>query len=150
MWELRRVWWFGPFHHAVLEDLPEAAPLILLISFSFISLNTSYPHKFRKLKQCEMKWASARQNLQKGMGAQWRLRSAWASTRSDQSSLSAWRKLGSLATHWAHSEDWSDWADAQANLSLRLAHMPFCWFCHALTQMSVSLIGFSLCFVSAY
>ena len=28
------------------------------------------------------------------------------------SSLSAWRKFGSLATHWAHSEDWSDWADA--------------------------------------
>ena len=25
---------------------------------------------------------------------------------------------------------WSDWADAQADLSLRWAHMPFCWFCH--------------------
>ena len=37
--------------------------------------------------------------------AQRRLRSAWASAQSDQSSLSAWRKLGSLATHWAHSED---------------------------------------------
>ena len=33
-----------------------------------------------------------------------RLRSAWASALSDQSSLSAWRKLGSLATHWAQSE----------------------------------------------
>ena len=33
------------------------------------------------------------------------LRSAWASAQSDQSSLSAWKKLGSLATHWAHSED---------------------------------------------
>ena len=30
----------------------------------------------------------------------------------------------------ADSEDWSDWADAQAGLSLRWAHMPFCWFCH--------------------
>ena len=38
------------------------------------------------------------------------------------SSLSAWRNLGSLATHWAHSEDWSDWADAQADLRLRWAH----------------------------
>ena len=37
--------------------------------------------------------------------AQRRLRSAWASTQSDQSSLSAWKKFGSLATHWAHSED---------------------------------------------
>ena len=44
-------------------------------------------------------------------------------------SLSTWRKLGSLATQWAHSEDWSDWADAQADLSLRWAHS-FCWFCH--------------------
>ena len=25
---------------------------------------------------------------------------------------------------------WSDWADAQADLSLRWAHMSFCWFCH--------------------
>ena len=41
-----------------------------------------------------------------------------------ESSLSAWRKLGSLATH---SEDWSDWADAQADLSLRWANMSVCW-----------------------
>ena len=41
----------------------------------------------------------------KWLCAQRRLRSAWASAQSDQSSLSAWRKLGSLATHWAHSED---------------------------------------------
>ena len=41
-----------------------------------------------------------------------RLRSAWASAQSDQSlccsdesSLSAWRKLESFATHWVHSED---------------------------------------------
>ena len=49
--------------------------------------------------------------------AQRRLRSHWASAQSGQSSLSAWRKLGSLATHWAHSAtlirqggfpDWSE------------------------------------------
>ena len=39
-----------------------------------------------------------------------------------ESSLSAWRKVGSLATHWAHSEDWSDWAD-EAELSLCWAHV---------------------------
>ena len=42
------------------------------------------------------------------------------------SSLPAWRKLESLATHYADSEDWSedwsDWVDAQADLSLRWAH----------------------------
>ena len=30
---------------------------------------------------------------------------------------------------------WSDWADAQADLSLRWAHMPLCWFCHEAAQM---------------
>ena len=45
-----------------------------------------------------------------------------------ESSLSAWRKLGFLATQWAHSEDWSDWADAQADLSLRWAHNHFVGF----------------------
>ena len=62
------------------------------------------------------------------------------------SSLSAWRKLESIVTHWAHSEDsdqtgqmprrrlWSDWVDAQADLSLRWAHMPFFWFCHVAAQ----------------
>ena len=45
-----------------------------------------------------------------------------------ESSLSAWRKLGFLATHWAHSEDWSDWAYAQAYLSLRWVHNHFVGF----------------------
>ena len=79
-----------------------------------------------------------------------------------ESSLSAWRMLGSLATHWTLSEDsdqpghppslirvfavrmknawvlryplnalrrvWSDWADAQADLSLRWAHTQFVGF----------------------
>ena len=35
----------------------------------------------------------------KWLCAQRRVRSAWAFAQSDQSSLSAWRKLGSLATH---------------------------------------------------
>ena len=55
-----------------------------------------------------------------------------------ESSLSAWRNLGPSATHWAHSVDsdqtgwmprlWSDWADAQADLSLRWAHTHFVRF----------------------
>ena len=31
---------------------------------------------------------------------------------------------------------WSDWVDAQADLSLRWAHMSFCWFCHAAAHFS--------------
>ena len=34
---------------------------------------------------------------------------------------------------------WSDWADAQADLSLRWAHMPFCWFCHEVAHISTLL-----------
>ena len=74
-------------------------------------------------------WAAAWQNQQNGMCAQQRLRLAWASAQSDQSSLSAWRKLGPLATHCAQQRLWSVWADAKADLSLHWAHMPFCWFC---------------------
>ena len=40
------------------------------------------------------------------------------------SSLSAWR----LATIWGHSEDWSDWVDAQADLSLCWVHTHFVGF----------------------
>ena len=38
-----------------------------------------------------------------------------------ESSLSTWRKLGSLATHWVHSKD-SD--------QTGLGAQPHCWFCH--------------------
>ena len=31
---------------------------------------------------------------------------------------------------------WSDWADAQADLSLCWALMPFCWFCHGAAHVS--------------
>ena len=44
-----------------------------------------------------------------------------------ESLLSAWRKLGALATHWAHSKD-SDQAGAQADLSLRWGHTHFVGF----------------------
>ena len=53
-----------------------------------------------------------------------------------ESSLSAWRNLGSLAIHWVHSEDWSDRVNAQADLSIHLVHMSFCWFCWAETRIT--------------
>ena len=57
----------------------------------------------------------------------WHVRSAKTQISLDihpvwsESSLSAWRKLRSLAIQSAHSGD--------ADLSLSWAHMPFCWFC---------------------
>ena len=35
---------------------------------------------------------------------------------------------------------WSDWADAQADLSLLWAHTPFCWFCHEAAHFETDLI----------
>ena len=90
----------------------------------------------------------------KWLCAQRRLRSDWASAQSDQSSLSAWRKLGSLATHLAQIED-SDqtgrmprliWVFAGRTVTLLVCHVVAqivlqcntyrrikdkqqCWFC---------------------
>ena len=56
-------------------------------------------------------------------------------SQSDQSSLSSWRNLGSLASHWAHSEDSVETGGCpQADQSLCWAHRSFCWFCHAVAQ----------------
>ena len=67
-------------------------------------------------------WAASWQNQQNGMCAQRRLRSAWASFSYP---LSVQRRL------------WSDGADGQADLSLRWAHMSFCWFCHEAAHLNV-------------
>ena len=53
-----------------------------------------------------------------------------------ESLLSVWGNLGSLATLWSHSEDWSNWADAQAVLSLCWVHTQLCWFCHVPAHIS--------------
>ena len=57
------------------------------------------------------------------------IRSVWS-----ESSLSAWRKLGSLATHWAHSED-SDQTGQMPRLIWVFAAQSFCWFCHQAAQL---------------
>ena len=56
-----------------------------------------YPQKYHisHVMTKPTKWVSTQQ----------RLRSDWAHAQSDQSSLSTWRNLGSLATHWVHSKD---------------------------------------------
>ena len=57
--------------------------------------------------------------------------SAWGSTQSDQSLLSAWRNIGSI--HVVPTEVTVK-TDAQADLSFCWVHMSFCWFCCALAQ----------------
>ena len=41
---------------------------------------------------------------------------------------------------------WSDWADAQADLSLRRAHQSFCWFCHEVAHIySAAMKSYHFC-----
>ena len=49
-----------------------------------------------------------------------------------------------------HSELWSDWADAQADLSLCWVHRSSCWFCHAAAHVIVIPSSFTPlnCFLS--
>ena len=76
---------------------------------------------------CKMNELQHKNHQQKDLCTQWILRLA---------SAVRMKKIWVLtATHWVHSEDWSDWVDAQADLSLHWAHRSFCWFCHASAQM---------------
>ena len=76
------------------------------------------------------------------MCAQRRLWSDWASAQSDQSSLGcpvwseSWRKLGTLATHWVHSEDSDQTGWMPRLIWSSLGTQPFCWFCHKAAQIS--------------
>ena len=54
----------------------------------------------------------------------WSNVSIWAASWQNQrNGMCAQRRLGSA------------WASTQADLRLRLAHMPFCWFCHYAAHM---------------
>ena len=51
-----------------------------------------------------------------------------------ESSLSAWRNLGSLATHWAHIKD-SGLGGCPGWSESSLGAHSFCWFCHVVAYM---------------
>ena len=84
-------------------------------------------------------WAASWQNQQNGMCAQRRLRSAWADSIRPVWSVfavrmkKAWVLSYLLSAQWRL---WSDWVDAQVDLSLRWAHMPFLWFCHEAAHLA--------------
>ena len=83
---------FTAFHQHPLQPLPRKK---LGVQNDLLTMV-----KKRNLKIGAAWW----QDQQNGMCSKRRLRSAWASAQSDQSSLSAWRKPGSLATHWVQAK----------------------------------------------
>ena len=121
---LKKKAWFGRLKLGCSNAIEEFNTQLLLFSWS----------------SKKQKWATSWQNQQNGLCAQRRLRSAWASAQSDfESSLSAWRMLGSLATHWVHSED-SDQTGQTPRLIWVFAGRPchFVGFCHEMAQISKS------------
>ena len=89
-------------------------------------LQTNHKHMSLRMTK-QPKWPMRHAKAQISLG----IRPVWS-----EYSLSAWRKVVSLATHTAHSDDWSDWADSRADLSLPWAYMSFCWFCHIAAQIN--------------
>ena len=81
-------------------------------------------------------WTAAWQNQQNNLCAQWRLRSAWASAQSDQSSLSAWRKLGSFLPIEHIVKTLIKLGGCQADPSLCWAQRSLFWFCHVAAHNS--------------
>ena len=72
------------------------------------------------------KWHERAAKTQIGLG----IRSVWS-----ESSLCAQWVAKDLSFLHADSQDWSDWADAKADLSLRWAHRSFCLFYHEAVHM---------------
>ena len=64
------------------------------------------------------------------------IRKFWAASWQNQQNDHPGKTQISLGIRFLHmdSEDWSDWADAHADLSLHWSHMSFCWFCHEAAQ----------------
>ena len=52
-----------------------------------------------------------------------------------ESLLSAWCKLGSLASHWAHSKDSDQTGRVPRLIWVFAGHTPYCWFCRDAVQM---------------
>ena len=67
-------------------------------------------------------WAASQPNQQNGMCASWPRGSTWTSTQSDQSSLSTWGRLKSLAIIRVHSEasDQTGWFESSLGANVIL------------------------------
>ena len=117
------------FSRSLIQDLT----FVLLLAYQQnafgFSLNITYQLSQRMTKPTKWHVCSVKTLISLGICPVWL-----------ESSLSTWRKLRSLAIQWAHSE-YSDliWRTPRLIWVFRWAHTPFCWFCHALAQLSISM-----------
>ena len=58
---------------------------------------------------------------------------------SESSLCTQWIAKGPSVSPCGQRRLWSDWSDAQADLSLHWAHMAYCWFCHEVAHCTVNV-----------
>ena len=90
---------------------------VLLCRGSYTALEQTYLLVNFVMSQCmtkQTKWHVRQTKTQIGMD----IHPFWS-----ESSLTPWRNLEWLITWWTHRKDWLDWADIQADLSLRWVHI---------------------------
>ena len=103
------------FYHAVAQNHYFMYPFLS----SFFSMKIEPPHD----KTNKMTVRPAKTQISLGIHPVW-----------SESSLSASRKLGSLATHWAHSEDSDQTGRCPGWSESLLGAQSFCWFWHETAQ----------------
>ena len=82
------------------------------------------------------KWATSWHNQQTDLCAQRILRSArHQPTLTRAFAVRFMGSSGPKLPSCGQRRHWSDWADAQADLSIHWAHMSVCWFCHEVAHI---------------
>ena len=130
-----RAWtpeWYGP-HCGLGHIIPvvhtlawgQSINLRSAINLGYYCLNSLFLRQMSHLMTKPTKWLCAQQRLiSLGICPVWS--ESWLCTQ--------WVAKDPSFLH-VDSKDWSDWADAQADLSLCWEGVPFCWFCHEASQM---------------
>ena len=113
----------------------------IFFCFTFF-LSSSWVRRRAAIFDCDTPWRYLSRLVRKP--TKWRVRPAKTQISlgirpvwSESSPCAQWIAKDSSFLH--ERRLWSDWVDAQADLSLCWAHMLFCWFCHAAAHFMVSL-----------
>ena len=100
----------------------------------------SLPYLSRSMTKTKTKWHARLVKTQISLG----IRPVWS-----ESLLSGEEALAPcFVTHWVQSEDWLDWADVQADLSLRWVQTSFRWFSHDMVHFLSYILFFCDCFTT--
>ena len=82
--------------------------------------------------------------------ARTRIRLGGCPVWSESSLCAQWVAKDFNVSSWGQRRLWSDWADAQADRSLRWAHMPYCRFCRDAAHITTCLHTFIIICITAF